>query len=155
MGEVPWSPQLQVLRHKLSYWQLVTKKLVGRKISTRLIEHTRKKGLIARILWRDITYVEAWEEERHAYKTYMAFKYTNSREACNTFLEELAHAIAIEGKIKHASAVKLLKTRKYIWCTHQCICWAFDNQQQGAITFVEIDDADGNQVEKATKEEVE
>ena len=23
MGEVPWSPQLQVLRHKLSYWQLV------------------------------------------------------------------------------------------------------------------------------------
>ena len=94
MGEVPWSPQLQVLRHKLGYWQLVTKKLVGRKISTRLIEWTREKGLINRILLRDITYAEAWEEERHAYKTYMAFKQMNSREARDTFLEELAHAIA-------------------------------------------------------------
>ena len=128
MGEVPWSPQLQVLRHKLSYWQLVTKKLVGRKISTRLIEHTRKKGLIARRLCRDITYAEAWEEERHAYKTYMVFKNTNSREARDTFLAELAHAIAIEGKMKHASAVKLLTTREYIRHTHRRIRWVFDNQ---------------------------
>jgi hypothetical protein len=155
MGEVPWSPQLQVLRHKLGYWQLVTKKLAGRKISTRLIERTREKGLIDRILLRDITYTEAWEAERLAYKTYMAFKQASSREARDTFLEELAHAIATEGKMKHASAVKSLKTREYIRRTHRRIRWVFDNQQQGAITFVEIDDADGNQVEKATKEDVE
>ena len=85
----------------------------------------------------------------------MAFKQTNSREARDTFLEELAHAIATEGKMKHASVVKSLKTREYIRRTHQRIQWVFDNQQQGAITFVEIDDADGNQVEKATKEDVE
>jgi hypothetical protein len=38
MGGVPWSPQLQVLRHQLGYWQLICKKVVGRKISTHLIE---------------------------------------------------------------------------------------------------------------------
>ena len=85
----------------------------------------------------------------------MAFKQANSREAWETFLEELAHAIATEGKMKHASVVKSLKTHEYIQCTHQCLQWAFDNQQQGAITFVEIDAADGNQVEKAIKEDVE
>ena len=155
MGEVPWSPQLQVLRHKLGYWQLVTKKLVGCKISTQLIERTREKGLVERVLLREITYTDAWEAERIAYKTYMAFKQTHSREARDTFLDELAHAIATEGKMKHASVVKSLKTREYIRHTYRRIRWAFDNQQQGAITFVEIDDAEGNPVEKATKDEVE
>ena len=71
-----------------------------------------------RVLLREITYTEAWEAERLAYKTYMAFKQVNSREARDTFLEELAHAIAIEGKMKHASVVKSLKTREYIRCTY-------------------------------------
>ena len=79
----------------------------------------------------------------------------HSREACNTFLEELADAIATEGMMKHASAMKTLKTQEYIWCTHQCISWIFDTHQQGAISFVEVDYANGNQVVRATKEEVE
>ena len=48
----------------------------------------------------------------------MAFKQTNSREAHDTFLEELAHTIATEGKMKHASIVKSLKTHEYIGHTH-------------------------------------
>jgi hypothetical protein len=77
----------------------------------------------------------------------MAFKRTHSREARETFLDELAAAIAKEGGIKHESAVKLLKTREQVRRTHRRICWAFENQQQGAITFVEVQDSAGNLVE--------
>ena len=120
MGEVPWSPrQLQVLWHRLGYWQLVIKKVVGGKISTHLIECTQEKGLIDRILLQDITYAEATiAEEQHVYKTYMTFKQAHSRGACNTFLEELADAIATEGGMKHAFAMKTLRTQEYIQCTH-------------------------------------
>ena len=155
MGEVPWSPQLQVLRHQLGYWQLVCKKVIGHRISTRLIERTREKGQVRRILLRDITLGDARAAEKEAYKQYMAFKQTHSREARETFLDELAAAIAKEGGIKHESAVKLLKTREQVRRTHRRIRWAFENQQQGAIMFVEVQDSAGNLVERATKEEVE
>jgi hypothetical protein len=38
MGGVPWCPVLQGLRDALGYWQLVVKKKLGRKVSSRLIE---------------------------------------------------------------------------------------------------------------------
>ena len=44
MGKVPWSPQLQVLRNQLGYWQLVIKKVAGRKVSSKLINCTYKQG---------------------------------------------------------------------------------------------------------------
>jgi hypothetical protein len=155
MGEVPWSPQLQVLRHRLGFWQLVCKKVAGRRISTRLIERFRRKGQVESTSLRGIALGEAIEEEQRAYKTYMNFKQKKSRESCDTFLDELADAIAKEGGVKHESVVKSLKTREYIRRTHRRIRWAFKDQQQGAITFVEINDASGNMVERATKEEVE
>jgi Ca2+-binding EF-hand superfamily protein len=70
-------------------------------------------------------------------------------------LDELAAAIAKEGGIKHESVVKQLKTREQVRRTHRRIRWAFENQQQGAITFVEVQDSAGSLVERATKEEVE
>jgi hypothetical protein len=85
----------------------------------------------------------------------MNFKRTRSREARETFLDELADAIAKEGGVKYESVVKSLKTREHIRRTHRRIRWVFDTQQQGAITFVETNDAGGNRVERATKEEVE
>ena len=54
---------------------------MGCKISTRLIEWIQEKGLMERVLLREITYTEAWEAEQIAYKTYMAFKQAHSREA--------------------------------------------------------------------------
>jgi hypothetical protein len=62
-------------------------------------------------------------------------------------LDELADAIAKEGGIKHESQVKQLKTREQVRRTHRRIRWAFKNQQQGAITFVEVQDSTGNLVE--------
>jgi len=147
MGGVPWSPQLQVLRHRLGYWQLICKKVVGRKISTHLIERVKEKGQVEGTHLREIMYGQAVAEEQRAYKAYMIFKRTHSREARDTFLDELADAIAKEGGMKHESAVKSLKTREYIRLTHRRIRWVFDAQQQGAITFVEIKDAGGNLVE--------
>ena len=113
------------------------------------------KGQVDRRLLRDITFGEARAEERNAYKKYMAFKWNNSRDARDTFLDELANAIAEEGGVKHESVVKSLKMREHIWYTHCHIQWVFDTQQQGAITFVEVQDEGGNLVERATKDEVE
>jgi len=48
----------------------------------------------------------------------MAFKRNHSREARDTFLEELADAIAKEGGVQHESVVKQLKTREQIRRTH-------------------------------------
>jgi hypothetical protein len=155
MGEVPWSPQLQVLRHRLGYWQLVCKKVAGRNVSTRLIERTRVKGRVERQFLRDVTFGEAREEEKEAYKRYTAFKRNKSREARDTFLDELAEAIAEEGGTKYESVVKSLKTREHMRTTHRRIRWVFNTQQQGAITFVEVQDEYGNLVERATKDEVE
>jgi hypothetical protein len=155
MGEVSWSPQLQVLWNRLSYWQLVYKKVAGHRISTRLIECTQEKGQVRRVLLREITLGEAHAAEKEAYKKYMAFKWNHNREARDTILDELADAITKEGGMKHESVVKQLKTREQIRHTHWRICWVFDTQQQGAITFVEVQDSEGNWVERATKEEVE
>jgi hypothetical protein len=99
MGEVPWSPQLQALRDGLGYWQLVGKKVAGHRISTRLIERMRVKGQVRRRWIQDITYGEARMEEKVAYKKYMAFKRHKSKEARDTFLDELAGAIATEGGV--------------------------------------------------------
>jgi alpha-D-ribose 1-methylphosphonate 5-triphosphate diphosphatase PhnM len=120
-----------------------------------LIERTREKGQVRRILLREITLGEARAEEREAYKKYMAFKRNHSREARDTFLEELVDVIAKEGGVQHESVVKQLKTREQIRCTHRRIRWVFESQQQGAITFVEVLDSEGNMVERATKDEVE
>jgi hypothetical protein len=104
---------------------------------------------------RDITFGEAREEEKSAYKWYMAFKQNNSREARDMFLDELAEAITEEGGLKHESVVKSLKMREHIRTTHQRIRWVFDTQRQGAITFIEVQDESGNLVERATKDKVE
>jgi hypothetical protein len=113
MGEVPWSLQLQVLHYRLGYWQLVCKKVAGRRISTRLIERIWAKGQVSRRLLRDVTFSEASLEEKRAYKDYIAFKKSKSKKARDTFLDELADAIAKEGGIKHESIVKSLKTREH------------------------------------------
>jgi hypothetical protein len=105
------------------------------------------KGQVDRWLLRDITFGKARAEEMNAYKRYMAFKRKNSRDAWDTFLDELAKAIAEEGGVKHESVVKSLKTWEHIRYTHQRIWWVFDTQQQGAITFVEVQDEGGNLVE--------
>jgi hypothetical protein len=57
--------------------------------------------------------------------------------------------------MKHESVVKQLKTWEQIRRTNRRICWVFDSQQHGTITFVEVHDSGGNLVERATKEEVE
>jgi hypothetical protein len=113
MGEVPWSPRLQILCNQLGYWQLVTKKIQGQRVSTRLIERIRQKGQVERRLLREIKYEEVEEAERLAYKKYMTFKCTHSKEARDTFLDELADAIAKDGNIRHESVLKTLKTREY------------------------------------------
>jgi hypothetical protein len=79
MGEVPWSLQLQVLRYQLGYWQLVCKKVAGRRISMRLIEHIRAKGQVSRRLLRDVTFGEASLEEKRAYKDYIVSKRAKAR----------------------------------------------------------------------------
>ena len=99
MGKVPWSPQLQVLRHRLGYWQLICKKVAGRKVSTRLITRIHEKGQVERRLLQDITFGEVIAEERRAYKMYMAFKWKHSRESRDMFLDELADAISKEGGV--------------------------------------------------------
>lgn len=83
----------------------------------------------------------------------MTFKWNKSKESWVTFLDELAGAIAKEGDVTHESVVKSLKTREQIRQTHQRISWVFDSQQQGAIMFIEVKDANGNIVERAAKED--
>ena len=67
---------------------------------------------------QDITYGKARMEEKTAYKKYMAFKRNNSKEARDTFLDELADMIATEGGVRYESVVKTLKTREHIRQTH-------------------------------------
>jgi hypothetical protein len=113
------------------------------------------KGQVERTLLREITLGKARSEEREAYKKYMAFKRHHSREARDTFLEKLADAIAKEEGVQHESVVKQLKTREQIRRTHRRIRWVFESQQQGAITFVEVSDSEGNMVERTSRDEVE
>jgi hypothetical protein len=68
---------------------------------------------------QEITLGKVRAEEKSAYKKYMlAFKRNNSKEARDTFLDELVAAIAEEGGVKHESVVKSLKTREHIQRTH-------------------------------------
>jgi hypothetical protein len=43
MGEVPWSPKLQIFRDKIELWLSLYKKRCGLKISNRKIRHLLAK----------------------------------------------------------------------------------------------------------------
>ena len=73
--------------------------------------------------------------------------------ACDSFLDELAAAIAKENKLKQEMAVKILQSREHLQQMNWWVYWVFKAEQQGSITSVEVDDGQGNWVEKATKEE--
>jgi len=74
MGGVPWSVGLQQARDVLGTWQLLMKKVVGRKVSSNLIQRKAKAAGLRRIFVREITYEVAVLEERKAYKEYMKLK---------------------------------------------------------------------------------
>jgi hypothetical protein len=110
---------------------------------------------VERRLLREITYAEAEVAEKLAHKTYMMFKQSHSRAARDTFLDELADAIAKDSTIRHASVLKTLKMREFTRRMHRRITWTFDDQRKGAIMIVEAPDEHGNMVEYSAREDIE
>jgi hypothetical protein len=110
---------------------------------------------VERRLLREITDVEAEAAEQLAYKAYMMFKRSHSREARDTFLDELADAIAKDSNIRHESVLKTLKMREFTRRMHCRITWTFDDQRKGAIMVVEAPDEYGNMVEYSGREDIE
>ena len=114
MGAVPWSSQLQVLWDTLGYSQLVSKKKAGVRFSSCLINHIHEQSQLPKKLMHELTYEDAQTSARAAHKAYLIFKQEKSHLASDTFLDNLATAIAATGHGKHATIVQTLKIREQV-----------------------------------------
>ena len=104
MGEVKWSPQLQIARDRIRYYTLSRRKLLGRRVRSSLLTRLSKK--VSRIATHlDLSQIE--EKIDESYKAYKKLR-KNHEKLRESFIEDLAAALKKKGKGKRANIVKQL-----------------------------------------------
>jgi hypothetical protein len=90
MGEVDWNPDLQVLRHRITAWNLVTKKLRGCRVGSKyLLRVIKKTDLVSGSF--DLSLSDAILAQRANFKEYKLAR--NTHEASRaSWLQQLARS---------------------------------------------------------------
>ena len=155
MGGTPFSPKLNLHHEKVNLWQLTIKKIKGNKVSSKILDRLARRTGTTQHLRRDITVAEAEEEERKAHKEHAEFTKKNVAESRETFLDDLALAIAKDGNKQKVSIVKQLKNREDSASSNRRINYACQDDTRQGITFVTVKDNAGNLVEVSSKTGIE
>jgi hypothetical protein len=111
MGGILFSPQVNIARRQIEFWHLVTKKILGLKVSSQLIHRTAKKAKLGWMLLRDISLEMAESKENVAYHHYKGL-HRKDGELRGTFLEDLVEAKAVVGDMAKELILKQLKNRE-------------------------------------------
>ena len=104
MGEVCWSPKIQLVRDKIRYYSLSKRRYLGRKVSARiLLRLSKKTGCNA----TNLTDTEIDLQLNNLFKMYRSLKKEHVKHR-EDFLNSLASAMEKAGKGKKANNVKAL-----------------------------------------------
>jgi hypothetical protein len=110
MGQVAFSPELNLSRLKIKAWLMLLAKVRKRKISSRLIKRTLKKANISSDA-RGSPEEEIQERLKAEYKLYYQLK-GDATQLQMTALEQLAAAIAEKGDTDKEKVIKALHERE-------------------------------------------
>ena len=107
MGAIQWTPELSKIRHSIEVWQLVHKRLQGRKVKTRTILRKKIKAGM-KDTYTDVPKSFAILQVRAEYKKYKEYR-LNAETKRQTFQEGLAQARAAEGKTSIVKEIERMK----------------------------------------------
>jgi hypothetical protein len=105
MGGILFSPKVNQARKQIEFWHLVTRKILGLKVSSKLIHRIGKAAGLTKMVIRDVTLEMAEKKEDDAYKHYQGLRKKDD-ELRGTFFDDLAKAKAEAGDLKKESVLK-------------------------------------------------
>jgi hypothetical protein len=153
MGQVGFSPIIQLAMRQIRAWSLLLKKKKGMKISSRMLQRSLKKaGIDSQNRTMEIVYLE--EQLIQAHRYCYAVK-GNHGELCSSALDSLAEAIVQQDGIQKASAIKALKLREAQRRTARKIKYIRGKLAMGSTTMVTIQLPNGETLDVVDKLAIE
>ena len=154
-GEVPYAPLDVQLHCKLFHlWNLVVKKLCGKKISARLIKRQAKKCKIEYPILMSLS--EAKEKQKEAMQAYLKAT-PSAKEKRDNFIEYLASSCEKAGNDKAALQVRTMRKQEYRRAAQREVKLVITPFNEAKVMHVEVEDPEEpNGVRKITdKSEME
>ncbi len=153
MGNVDYSPTIQLAMRQIRAWSLLIRKKKGLKVSLRLLARTRKKAAIdVQNRAMGLSYLE--EQLKLAHRYYYLVK-SNSGPLRSTALESRAAAVAEKDGITKAAAIKSLKGREEQRRTARKIKHVRGKLVSGSTTLVTVSAPSGELKDIVEKAEIE
>jgi hypothetical protein len=110
MGQVDFSPEIQLARRTITAWSLLIKKASGLKVSSRLLQKSMKKAIITYNLWfMGLAFID--EHLILSYKHYYSIKGAYKM-LHNTAREIRAEALAAERNIDKEKMLNIIHHRE-------------------------------------------
>ncbi len=153
MGQVAFSPALQIASRKINAWSLLQKKAKGMRISSRYLSRMLRKASIP-IAARTASLESMEDRLKSAYQEYYSIK-KNDKATRDTFQDNLAEALAAEGNLKKATVQKVLKHREKQRATARKIKFLRGKLKTGSTMMVSVQSADGSSQDITSKFEME
>ena len=142
MGEIKWCPKIQMARDKIRYFTLSRRKLLGRKVSSSLLQRLSKKTSCVAM---HLDIYQLGEQIDRSYKQYKVLKKQHDK-LRESFLDELAEAWASKGKGKKATIVKNLLAIESQRATFRKIAAINQKTQDLSTKFVSVTSSKGTRI---------
>jgi hypothetical protein len=152
MGEIPWSPQYQLIRAKLHAWNLLRKRANGGHVDSRMLMRQLKAAELVEHLQDTLSEIEEardsiWSEQKRLK--------LQANQLRISWLQSLGEAKAELGRMSAAQAVKNMIRREEQRRNARLIRRVNDKLRSGSVTMVLAPDAEGNWTERTDKLEIE
>jgi hypothetical protein len=152
MGQVPFSPRLVVLWHKIKAWQLVLRKCRGAKFDSKYMKRVLQAADIADISL--ITEDDASENLKAVRRNYKQVK-RDAASIRSSWLEEVATARLSEGNLSIAQEIRNLTSRERQQQDARTIRNSLSISILKALCSIEVPANDGSWVEMSEHADIE
>ena len=153
LGQVAFSPELNMSRLKIQAWLLLIARTKKRKVSSRLLKRSIKKANLP-LEARSLPEEDLQDRLKEEYKTYYQIK-GEAVELRMTALVNLATALAEKGETDKEKVIQALRQREQQWRTAKKIKYLQGKLRSGSTTMVTTLDSSGNRIDITNKKEIE
>jgi hypothetical protein len=136
MGQVEFSPTLQLARTRIYAWTLLSRRTSGQKVSSRLIQRVLKRAQLPPSS-RGLAATECKDKLKEAHRVYFSTK-KSAPELRATYLNSLAIARAQTENSTAAQMIKLLKHREQTRSSHKKIKFLRGKLERNSTTLVTV-----------------
>jgi hypothetical protein len=152
-GQVAFSPELQQASRTIKAYSLIQKKLLGKKVSSRLIRRSLKKAGIPTNV-HGLSIEEIKTKLKDAYNSYYTIKKDHIAKR-QTHLEELAEALAEVQNINKSNMLRQLRKREHQRAVARKIRYLQGKAAKVSTTVVTIESPEGGCKDITDKSEIE